>query len=78
LLQSTNRTGKNTILPHYTLRRMIGHLLVVLGSTFFFLILCATVGISLSTRNATPIVAAEEQEYGSEGQGIDQPPVWIR
>jgi hypothetical protein len=79
LLQSTSRTGKNTILPLYTLRSMTSHLLVVLAGTLFFLILCATVGISLSTRNTSPIVAAEEeQEYDSEGQGIEQPPVWIR
>lgn len=56
---------------------MTRHLLVVLGGTLFFLILCATLGISLSTRNATPIVAADEQEYDSEGPSIEKPPVWI-
>jgi hypothetical protein len=59
------------------LRRVLKDLLIVLGGTVFFLGLCATVGISLSTRDTTPTVAAEEQEYDCEGQSIEQPPVWI-
>ena len=52
--------------------------LIVFGGAVFFLGLCATLGISLSTRDTTPIVAAEEQEYYSESQNIEEPPVWIR
>ena len=60
------------------LRRLLKESLIILGGTLFFLVLCATAGISLSTRNTTPIVAAEEQEYDFEGQSIEEPPVWIR
>ena len=56
------------------LRRVFKDLLIVFGGTVFFLGLCATLGISLSTRKAAPIVAAEEQEFVSEGQSIEQPP----
>lgn len=56
------------------LRRLLKESLIVSAGTLFFLTLCATVGISLSTRRTAPIVAAEEQEYDSEGQSIEQPP----
>jgi len=59
-------------------RQLLKESLIVCGGTLFFLVLCATAGISLSTRNTTPIVAAEEQEYDFEGQSIEQPSVWIR
>ena len=60
------------------LRKLLKESLIIAGGTLFFLLLCATVGISLSTRNTTPIVAAEEQEYDFEGQSIERPPVWTR
>ena len=59
-------------------RRLLKESFVILVGTLFFIALCATVGISMSTRKATPTVAAAEQEYDSEVQNIEQPPVWIR
>jgi hypothetical protein len=53
-------------------------MLIILGWTLFFLVLCATAGISLSTRNVTPIVAAEEEQYDSELESIELLPVLIR
>jgi hypothetical protein len=59
-------------------KRLLKETLIILGGTLFFLILCATVGISLNTRNTAPIVAAEEQKYDLGDQGFGQPPIWIR
>ena len=56
------------------LRRLLKESLIVLGGTLFFLTLCATVGISLSTRKTAPIVAADEQVYSSEDLSVEQPP----
>lgn len=59
-------------------RRILKESVIVVGGTLFFLVLCATAGISLSTRNAAPIVAAEEQEYVSEGESTELLSVCIR
>ena len=59
-------------------KRLFKESLVILSGTLFFLILCATVGISLNTRNTAPIVAAEEQKCNLGNQGFGQPPGWIR
>ena len=59
------------------LRRLLKESLIIAGGTLFFLALCASVGISTSTRNTAPTVAANEQELGSEDRGAKQPRFWI-
>jgi hypothetical protein len=59
------------------LRGVFKDLLIIFGGTLFFLVLCATLGISLSTRDATPTFAAEEHDFDTEGRNIEQPSIWI-
>ena len=55
------------------LRRLLKESLIVIGGTLFFLVLCATVGISTSTPPASPTAeAAYETEQESEDLRLDR------
>ena len=57
------------------LRRLLKESLIVIGGTLFFLVLCATVGISTSTPPASPTAeAAYERENDSEDLDFDRYP----
>lgn len=59
------------------IRRVLKELLVFLGATLFFLVLCASVGISTSTRKPAPIVAADERECDPEILSVEQSSFWM-
>ena len=53
--------------------RFFKEALIVLGATLFFLVLCATVGISMSTPPASPTAeAAQAEEHASEDLDVDR------
>ena len=57
------------------LRRLLKESLIVFGGTLFFLLLCATVGISTSTPPTSPTAkAAYEQEHTTEDLDLDRYP----
>jgi hypothetical protein len=53
------------------LRQLLKELLVVSAWTLFFLILCASVGISSREYDDSPIVIAQEQYSDSDEAGIE-------
>ena len=59
------------------LTRLLRELLIIAVGTLFFLALCASVGISTSTRSPGPTVAADEQKLESEGWSARQPRFWL-
>jgi hypothetical protein len=59
------------------LMKLFRELLIIAAGTLFFLALCATVGISTSTRSPAPTVAADEKRLDSEGRSAKQPRFWI-
>ena len=56
------------------IERFLKEVLVFLGATLFFLLLCATVGISKTTRKPAPVVAAEEIVTDSEIPSVKESP----
>jgi len=58
------------------LRKLLKEALIVLGGTLFFLLLCASIGISMSTRDSTPTVAADQDEIQSKDLDTGQPDCW--
>ena len=55
-------------------RQLLKESLIVFGGTLFFLLLCATVGISMSTPPTSPTAEADEQVYSSEDLSVEQSP----
>jgi hypothetical protein len=56
------------------LRQILKELLVVSVGTLFFLILCASVGISTSKYDNTPTVIAQGQHSDSDEVGVEDSP----
>jgi hypothetical protein len=56
-------------------RRLLKESLIICGGTLFFLVLCATVGISTSTPPTTPTAeAAYAHEYAPEDRRFERYP----
>jgi hypothetical protein len=57
------------------LRQFLKETVIVLGGTFFFLVLCATVGISTSKPRISTARAACEPKYVTNEMSFDRYPI---